>query len=94
MSKVREPWHPAEWTPEDAGAIQACLRGDALPHQQQRAMKWVIEGASMTYDASFYPSNARITDYIEGKRSVGNQIVKLAKLHLPAFTNKDGKETA
>lgn len=86
----REPWHPAVYEIADAGAIQALYRGDATPEQQKRALKWLIEGAAATYEASFDPVNDRVTSYMEGKRSVGNQIVKLCKLNLNEL-RKDGR---
>lgn len=64
----------------DAYAIQALMRGDASPEMQQRALKWIIERAALTYDQSFYPESPHMTSFAEGMRSVGNQIVKLTKL--------------
>jgi hypothetical protein len=94
-TKPREPWHPAEWEVADAGAIQALHRGDASPEQQKRALEWIIHRAASTYEASFYPANARVTDFMEGRRSVGNQVIKLLKLNLGAFrTDGKTKETA
>ena len=78
----KQPWMPAEWDIADAGAIQALNRGDASPDAQKRALKWIIERAAMTYDQSFVPGQADVTHFIEGRRSVGNQIVKLLKVDI------------
>jgi hypothetical protein len=86
--KVRQPWMPAEWEPADVSAVQALNRGDASPDAQRRALKWIIERAAMTYDQSFVPGQPDVTQFIEGKRSVGNQIVKLLKLDLAAIKKK------
>jgi hypothetical protein len=88
----REPWHPAPYDElADVSAMQALARGEANDQQQRRALKWIIESAAMTYDQSFTPGQADVTAFIEGRRSVGNQIVKLLKLDLAAMrqTTKD-----
>lgn len=92
-AKKRELWHPAEWEVADAGALQALARGDAEPHQQKRALDWLITKAAMTYEQSFMPDNARVTDFVEGRRSVGNQVVKLLRLNLGEFRKDAKKET-
>lgn len=86
------PWSPVPYGIEDAGAIQALLRGDALPHQQQRALKWIIESAAGTYDQTFYPGGEdgrRNTDFAEGRRFVGSQIVKMTRLALGNLRRND-----
>lgn len=77
-----QPWFPPPYSKYDVAAIQALMTGTASDHQQQRALKWIIETACATYDLSFRPDNARATDFAEGKRHVGLQLVKLTKLNL------------
>jgi hypothetical protein len=57
MKKTRAagPHIPAEYEVADAAAIQALANGTAEPHQQQRALKWIIEQAAGTYEFQFYP---------------------------------------
>ena len=74
------PWKPAPYAVADAAALQALLRGDADPIQQKRALGWIIERACRTYDLSFRPGaedGRRNTDFVEGSRFVGLQIVRL-----------------
>jgi hypothetical protein len=73
---------PPEYENADVAAIQALARGDASPEAQRRALDWIINAASATYDQSFHPDSARLTDFAEGRRFVGNQVVKLTKLNL------------
>lgn len=73
---------PPDYEPADIGAIQALARGDASPEAQRRALDWIINAAAATYDQSFHPDNAQLTSFAEGRRFVGNQIVKLTKLDL------------
>lgn len=88
MSKPkREPWHPALYEEYDVYAMQALARGEASEGQQKRALKWIIEKAAMTYDEPFVPDNARVTDNLLGRRSVGLQIVKLLNLN-PSVISK------
>lgn len=64
-------------------AIQALARGIASGEQQRRAIAWIIERASGTYEMSYRPGGSegdRDTVFAEGRRFVGNQIVKMTKL--------------
>ena len=75
-------FHPPDWEIADAGALQAMQRGDASPHQQQRALDYIIRALAGTYDLSFRPDSERETSFAEGRRFVGLQIVKLLNLKL------------
>jgi hypothetical protein len=78
----REPWHPADYDEYDVTAMQALARGDANDQQQQRALNWIVHAAAMANDQSFVPGQADVTSFLEGRRSVGNQIKKLINLDL------------
>jgi hypothetical protein len=41
-----------------------------------------VEHACSTYDLSFRPQSQRDTDFAEGRRFVGLQLVKLTKINL------------
>lgn len=89
---ARSPWLPVEWADADVAAIQALGRGEANPDQQKRALDWIIQKAAGTYDISFRPGGAdgeRETCFAEGRRFVGNQIVKALKISLYALGHKD-----
>lgn len=87
---AREPkappaYLPAPWTDADVAALQALQRGDATAEQQQRALRWVVDVAAATYDMAYRPGGQdgeRETCFAEGRRFVGNQIVKLLRLNL------------
>ena len=51
-------------------------RGEATDLQQKAILDWLIKQACQTYDEPFMPDNARVTDYLLGRRSVGLAIVK------------------
>ena len=78
----RHLWAAADWEPADAAAIQALAAGNANEGQQRRALDWIIQKAAMTYDEPFEPQNARVTDYVLGRRSVGLALVKLLNIKL------------
>lgn len=84
-----EPWKPARWEPPDAASIQALIRGNATSDQQQRAIAFIVNALCGTYDMSYRPVSTRDTDFAEGKRFVGAQIVKLSKLNLASLKEKD-----
>lgn len=72
----------------DAAAIQALNRGDASPDQQKRALFWIINGASRTYETSYRADSERNTCFAEGRRFVGNQVVGAVHADLQAFKVK------
>ena len=75
------PWLPPEYELADTAAIQALSRGEANSQQQIRALKWIVFELSRTYDLSFRSESQRDTDFAEGKRFVGLQIVKHTKIN-------------
>jgi hypothetical protein len=79
---MRERWLPAEWDKFDASCIQALARGDADGRQQLHALKVIVEKLAGTYEHTFVPRETETTVYLEGRRSVGLQIVKLVKVDL------------
>jgi hypothetical protein len=84
----RAPWKAIPYELADADAIQALMRGDADKGKQQRALKFIIENICGTYDVSFRPGGEegrRDTDFAEGRRFTGLQIVKFLKLNLSAL---------
>jgi hypothetical protein len=88
---VYASWLPPKWELADAGALQAMARGEADAAAQQRALKWIVEAACGTYDLSFRPApdGERATSFAEGRRFVGLEIVKLTKLNLASFRQKE-----
>lgn len=82
---IRERWLPAEWDSPDAASLQALVRGDATPEQQKRALNWIVNSAAGTYEHTFVPGSHDQSTYLEGRRSVGLQIVKLLKVDLAAL---------
>lgn len=82
MKKAPPQIEPPHYENVDVGAVQALASGTASPDQQRRALDWIITAASATYDQSFNPDSDRLTSFAEGRRFVGNQIVKLTKLNL------------
>jgi len=88
------PWKPVEWEEHDVGAIQALARGDADADTQKRALVFVIEKVCGTYQPSYRAGGEegrRDTDFAEGRRYVGLQLVKFVKLNLSALRrNRNG----
>ena len=68
-----------------AAAIQALQRGEASSEQQKQALAWIVNQAAATYGQSFQLEGDRETAFAEGRRYVGNQIVKLSKISLNAL---------
>lgn len=70
----------------DMVAVQCVAAGVADKGQQQRALKWIIENASMTYDVTFQMEGERASAFAEGRRFVGLNIVKAIKLNTSVLT--------
>lgn len=86
VRKERPPIIMPLWEVADAAALQALVRGDATPEQQQRAVNWIVYNAANTYDFAFLPGdNDRETNIALGRQFVGLQVVKLLRLNLAAF---------
>ena len=86
-------WMPPAWELADAKSIQQLAAGDATPDQQKRALRFIVESLCGTYDMSYRPESDRDTCFAEGRRFVGNQIVKLTKIDLPALQRAKPKST-
>ena len=81
--EAHAPWLPPEYEPADVAAIQALARGNASMDQQKRALAWFIEKAAGAYEMSYRPGGIegdRDSAFAEGRRFVGNQVVKMIKL--------------
>lgn len=78
------PWRPpAEIAPEDWGALQACWNGGAAPHQQKRAIEFVLR-ISHNDGAHFFPGEdgRRDTDFALGRAYVGQMVSTALKFKL------------
>lgn len=83
---------PAAWEPADAGALQALMAGEAKPHQQKRALDWIINQCCATYDPPFKTGGEdgrRETDFALGRAFAGQQIVGLLKVNLGVLLKDD-----
>ena len=60
------------------------------PFEVKRALDWVINSAAQTYDNGFVSDDpqGRIGAFIDGRQSVGQQIVKLMKLKPSVLEDK------
>jgi hypothetical protein len=68
----------ATYEEADIGAIRALYLGNANEAQQQRALSWIINQASGTYEFNYY-GDERDTSFALGRAFVGQQIVGLIK---------------
>lgn len=86
--RVVEPWKPATYTKADVAALQSLEKGVAGPHEQQRALKFIVEELGMTYQHTHFEGD-RDTCFANGRRFVGLQIVKLLRLKVTEIQGKD-----
>lgn len=79
---------PPAYEAADVTAIQQIERGEAESEMQKRALKWIIEEVCKTYDMSYRPGDTHETAFHEGRRFVGNEIIKMLKLD-PSKVRRD-----
>jgi hypothetical protein len=87
--KILWSWLPSAWEIEEAGAIQALARGEAEPHQQKIALDFIITKVADINGPSLYGNGELDSAHHEGRRYVGNTIVKMLKLNLDTLKRKD-----
>lgn len=75
------PYLPAKYEIADIAAIQALVKGEATPQQQQRAINFIVNDIALTYDVE-YRTDPRDHAMASGRRFVGLQIVKMIKLNI------------
>lgn len=87
--KRGKPWLPVKYDKADVVAIKALKAGEADSDQQVRALEYILDVICDRNGMSFHigPDGARETDFNEGRRFCGNQIVKLANMNMKVFEN-------
>lgn len=86
---VQLPWLPVQLRPgfkkHHAAFVQAFARGDLDKEGQIQLFDFLINIHCGTYDLSFREDKdggERATNFAEGKRFIGMELVKLSKLNL------------
>ena len=77
-----QPNAPVDADDDDIRACRALFAGVASESQQRRMVDWIVNGACAYYDLSFRPGGddgRRASDFMEGRRFVGAQLVGLSK---------------
>jgi hypothetical protein len=86
------PEDSVDLEPTDVAAIRAVMSGKADPIQQVAAIKAIVEKISRYYHLSYRPDGRggqRATDFLEGRRAVGQWIVNLQHMSPKQFERKD-----
>lgn len=68
-----EVWQPKPILKADAYAMQALVACKATEDQQRRVFEWLLAETRLR-DETFVPGKPDVSDYLEGKRSIGLQI--------------------
>jgi hypothetical protein len=67
---------PPNYEQADVYAIKALWEGKANDGQQKQAMAWIMGACAVARDP-FRPDDARLSDYLMGRQSVGRMILEL-----------------
>ena len=70
------PWLPALYQNRDIRALKSLWAGTASPEDQIHAIRYIVKHLCKTHDLSYRAHSQRDTDFAEGKRFVGLQIMK------------------
>jgi hypothetical protein len=76
----------------DVAAIRAVMLGKGDPVQQVACIKAIVEKISRYYHLSYRPDGKggqRATDFLEGRRSVGQWLVNLQHMSPKLFEKKE-----
>ncbi|HEX5461890.1 MAG TPA: hypothetical protein VFX20_18140 [Steroidobacteraceae bacterium] len=88
-----EPWRVPDYDLADAAALQAVYHGRGTEDQQRRAYLFIVQKLCAIGELSFRPPDidpdGRTTAFAEGKRFVGQQLVKFAELNLDVLREKN-----
>jgi hypothetical protein len=79
VKSLETPYAPVEYEAQNVSAVQLLQQGECPEHLQQEFLRWLIEDVARTYDQS-YRVDPYNTAFAEGKRFVGNTVVKMLKL--------------
>jgi hypothetical protein len=77
--------------------LQALARGEATDIQQVEILEYLITAVCATYDLSFRPDEMggqRASDFAEGKRFIGLQLVAMLKLKPSSLVEGDDYKTS
>lgn len=89
MKDIKRPWHPPVYDEFITASIRSLFAGKATEHQQKQAIEWILWELCGVRDLSFRPDSVRDTDFAEGKRFVGLQLVKISKIPPGAVAKAD-----
>ena len=78
-------------TRSEHASIQACVRGEASPDQQVAAMAVIIKSLAGVHDQSYIPGSVTDTAFKEGRRFVGNAILRYNTLPVSESKQEDEK---
>ena len=75
------------WDVETMGSPPAA----PSPFEVKRALDWIINSVAQTYDNGFVAGDpqGRVAAFIDGRQSVGQQIVKAVKISHKIFEERD-----
>lgn len=82
------PYMPTEYEKKHVASWQALTRGQATEHQQRLIAEYIVHVLCGTYDLPYFPDSVRDSDFAQGKRFIGLQLVKFSNLSLANFQDK------
>ena len=87
------PWDRTAVDEFAAGSIKALFRGDATEHQQKKVAEFILTEICGIGDLQYYPDSVRDSDFAQGKRFVGMELVRVKNMAMPKAKPEPAKRT-
>lgn len=79
-------------TEAEQQSIKALSRGDATPHQQNMALKVIVNKLCRADDLLYIPNSFDETAFLQGRGFVGQRIMKIIKQPLNSMNEDSSNE--
>lgn len=91
---MKKSWETIDYTADETTLVQLMNAGAANEGQQKQFLAFVVNRLCRTYDVSFDPESPRASDFAEGRRFVGLQLVTMTKLNVSALREREKQARA
>ena len=91
---MKKSWETIDYTADETTLVQLINAGAANAGQQREFLAFVVNRLCRTYDVSFDPDSARASDFAEGRRFAGLQLVTMTKLNVSALREREKQAQA
>lgn len=85
MSLVPQCFQTIQPTKQELYAVQALEKGEATPFHQRLALQFILTKLCRVYDVHFVPGEPDVSNFLEGRGFVGQEIFKILNINPSAI---------